>query len=79
MSTQCYACGKAFSSQGNVHNVFLQDDDHRQVSVGPDCYSKVIKAGYEGHAPRRGGPRLFLTLDRAQRYAMRSIETEKAS
>lgn len=66
---ECYACGQRFRNPDNWHDVFLQDDGHRSVMVGPECFTRVLKAGPAGYAPPRGGPRLFIEKRFAEAFA----------
>jgi hypothetical protein len=66
---RCYACGKPFRDPNNRQDVFLPDDDHRTVLVGPECFRHVVRAAAVGYQPPRGGPRLFIEKRYAERYA----------
>lgn len=68
----CYVCmhpGDNIASE--CREVFLQDDDHKVVYVGPTCLQKVKKAGAEGVLCGGIGPRVFYTYDQAAAYAAR--------
>lgn len=68
----CFACGKRLV---RPEFVFLTDtvreDQHYEVFVGPECFSKVRAAGEAGYQPPRGGPRLYFT----SAYATKALET----
>lgn len=66
---RCYACGKRFHDPNRRQDVFLLDDDHRAVLVGPECFRKVVASGWLGYQPMRGGPRLFIEKRYAVEYA----------
>ena len=63
-----YACGRRLRP-GPPREGYLDDDDHRAVFVGPDCFRKVHSAPADGYRPPRGGPRLFATAELARAYA----------
>jgi hypothetical protein len=65
---ECYACGRRLRP-GPPREVYLEDDDHRAVFVGPDWFRKVHSAPADGYPPPRGGPRLFATAELARAYA----------
>jgi len=71
MSTElCYICGKPLNKS---HDVFLQDDNHAIVCVGPNCYERVVKSGYDGVRSGKGrGPLVFVTRRMAEAYAIRA-------
>ena len=69
-SEKCHACGKTMKPGPNsCLTVYLEDDDHRGVKVGPDCFRHVHRAGVAGYKPRGGGPRLFATEKFARTHA----------
>lgn len=70
-SDRCYACGKRFRDPNRRQDVFLSDDGHRSVLVGPECFRKIVEAAAAGHQPARGGSRLFLQRKDARVYAAR--------
>jgi hypothetical protein len=57
--------------RGHVpRDVFLEDDNHGTVPVGPDCLRRVAKAGFLGVRSGQGlGPRVFFERAMAQDYA----------
>lgn len=69
----CYVClhpGDNIASE--CREVFLEDDGHKVVYVGPKCLKKVEKAGTDGLVAGRGiGPRVFFTFEQAEAYANR--------
>ena len=65
---ECYACGRKLRP-GPPREAYLEDDGHRAVFVGPDCFRKVHAAPVDGYRPARGGPRLFATAELARAYA----------
>lgn len=71
MNTEsCYICGRPLN---NANPVYLEDDSHFAVHVGLDCYSRVVKAGYDGVRSGKGrGPRVFVTRHMAEAYALRT-------
>jgi hypothetical protein len=56
--------------------VFLEDDDHRTVEVGADCYRRTVDAGAAGVCQKNGPNgtqrtdtvRVFATLDQAKAF-----------
>ena len=68
----CFVCLKPMAGD-TIREVVLEDDDHRHVNVGPNCFERVVKAGYEGLRSGKGkGPMVFATTDMAIRYGMRT-------
>ncbi len=65
---ECYACGRKLRP-GPPRKAYIEDDEHRAVFVGPDCFRKVCSAPADGYRPQRGGPRLFATAELARAYA----------
>ena len=65
---ECYVCGRRLRPCP-PREVYLEDDGHRAVFVGPDCFRKVHSAPADGYRPPRGGPRLFATAQLARAYA----------
>jgi hypothetical protein len=66
---RCCFCQKPLRT-GRVYEVVLEDDDHRHVMVGPDCFKRVAKAGADGARSGHGlGPMVFATTAMAQAYA----------
>lgn len=66
---KCYACGRPMKpGPTSVLTVYLVDDDHRPVHVGPDCFRHVHRAASSGYRPPHGGPRLFATAQLAKTY-----------
>ena len=64
---ECYPCRRRLRP-GPPREVYLEDDDHRAVFVGPDCFRQVQAAPADGYRPPRGGPRLFATAELARAY-----------
>lgn len=67
-------CAVCMSPGDNIasacREVFLEDDSHRTVYVGPTCFKKVERAGSAGVLAGKGfGPRVFFTFDQAAAYA----------
>ena len=65
---ECYVCGRRLRP-GPPREVYLEDDGHRAVFVGPDCFRKAHSAPADGYRPPRCGPRLFATAELARAYA----------
>lgn len=72
----CYVCqlpGDNIAS--DCREVYLEDDGHKTVYVGPTCFRKVEKAGNAGLVSGKGrGPRVFFTFDQAAANAKRTSE-----
>lgn len=69
--SRCYICLKALHEQ-HEWEVVLEDDSHRHVNVGRDCFKNVVKAGYDGVRSGKGkGPMVFASTAMAQAYARR--------
>lgn len=70
MSTLCYVCMKSGDRiDEGKYRVYLEDDDHRTVYVGPTCFKKVERAGDDGILAGKGfGPRVFSTYEQAAAY-----------
>jgi hypothetical protein len=75
---RCFVCqlpGDNIASE--CREVYLEDDGHKVVYVGPTCFKHVERAGAEGVQSGRGrGPRVFFTFDQAAAYASRSPVSE---
>ena len=65
---ECYACGRRLRP-GPPRVAYLEDDGHRAVFVGPDCFRQVHAAPADGYRPPRGGPRLFAAAALAKAHA----------
>jgi|SRR6185295_8677805 len=67
----CFVCQSPGDNiASDCREVYLEDDGHKTVYVGPTCFKKVERAGDAGLASGRGrGPRVFFTFDQAARYA----------
>jgi hypothetical protein len=61
---ECYSCGRRLRPRP-PREAYLEDDDHRAVFVGPDCFRQVHAVQADGYLPPRGGPRLFATAELA--------------
>jgi len=62
---RCYVCqSRGDNIASDCREVYLEDDGHKAVYVGPDCFKKVERAGSAG-LQSRGGPRVFFTFDQA--------------
>jgi hypothetical protein len=68
---QCYVCqspGDNIASE--CREVYLEDDGHKVVYVGPVCFKRVEQAGAAGLVSGKGrGPRVFFTYDQAAAFA----------
>lgn len=74
---KCFCCGKGVI---RPEIVFLSDcmsasENYRQyeVVVGPECFKAIKKAGAQGYASPKGGPRLFLFAADAMRARVDAI------
>ncbi len=47
----CFACGKLFKDE--TEHFLVDTRDGQTVYVGPECYTKIVKAGEEGFQPTR--------------------------
>lgn len=67
----CYVCqSRGDNIASDCREVYLEDDGHRTVYVGPSCFKKVEKAGSAGLVSGKGrGPRVFFTFAQAAAYA----------
>lgn len=66
----CFVCGQNMTVAAHRRILFLEDDNHRTVEVGKDCYARAVAAAGEGIA-RIGAPqtvRVFQRLEQAQAY-----------
>jgi hypothetical protein len=69
---RCYVCLKPIRGEAR-RDVFLEDDNHGTVPVGPDCLHRVARAGYDGVRSGQGlGPRVFFERAMAEDYASSS-------
>lgn len=68
---RCYVCQSPGDNIArDCREVFLEDDGHKTVYVGPTCFKKVEQAGSAGVVSGKGiGPRVFFTFDQAAAYA----------
>jgi hypothetical protein len=68
----CFVCLLAGDNiASDCREVYLEDDGHKTVYVGPTCFKKVEKAGSAGLVSGRGrGPRVFFTFDQARAHAL---------
>lgn len=75
---RCSVCLKPI--RGEVRrDVFLEDDNHGTVPVGPDCFHRVVQAGYNGLRSGQGlGPRVFFERAMAEDYAQSSAGRPQA-
>jgi hypothetical protein len=54
----------------DCREVYLEDDGHKTVYVGPTCFKKVERAGAKGLMAGKGmGPLVFHTFEQAFNYA----------
>lgn len=71
---RCFVCqslGDKIAS--DCREVFLEDDGHKVVYVGPVCFKKVEAAGASGLPTGRGrGPRVFFTCEQARAFAAKA-------
>lgn len=67
----CYiCCSSGDNIASDCREVYLEDDGHKTVYVGPTCFKKLKKAGDAGMLSGKGhGPRVFYTFDQAVKYA----------
>jgi hypothetical protein len=67
----CFICQSPGDNiASDCREVYLEDDGHKTVYVGPTCFKKVKKAGAGGLVSGKGhGPRVFFTFDQAAAYA----------
>lgn len=67
---RCYVCARPGCDIANdCREVFLEDDSHQTVYVGPTCFKKVERAGSAGVQSKNGGPRVFFTYEQAAKFA----------
>lgn len=66
----CYVCQSLGDNiASDCREVYLEDDGHKTVYVGPTCFKKVEKAGKAGLVSGKGrGPRVFFTFEQAAAY-----------
>jgi hypothetical protein len=62
-----------------VFEVVLEDDDHRHVMAGSDCFKRVVKAACDGVRSGKGrGPMVFASTEMAQAYSRRLVDAQQA-
>lgn len=66
----CYVCGQNMTVASHRRLLFLEDDDHRTVEVGRDCYARAVAAGAEGISLHGypGTVRVFQRLEQAKAF-----------
>lgn len=67
---KCYICGRNLDKRFDPYEVILEDDDFNRAPVGPDCFERVVKSGYDGVRSGKGkGSMVFVTTAMAQTFA----------
>jgi len=66
----CFVCQSPGDNiASDCREVYLEDDGHKAVYVGPTCFQRVEKAGSAGVISGKGrGPRVFSTFNQAAAY-----------
>lgn len=66
---RCFVCQSPGDNiASDCREVYLEDDGHKTVYVGPTCFKKVERAGSMGVQAKGGGPRVFFTFDQAAAF-----------
>jgi hypothetical protein len=75
---RCYVCNSAGDNiASDCREVYLEDDGHKTVYVGPTCFKKIEQAGGAGLQSWGGGPRVFFTFDQAAAFQSTSASKQE--